>query len=834
MPSSSSRTRRPRSRRRSPWLLFSAAGLLVVTLIVAANFLGGPGTGEAGGFRNLLLVTFDTTRFDHLGCYGNPKADTANLDRLAGEGVLFERCISTAPLTLPSHSSILTGLYPFHHGARNNGTHTLAADVPTLAETLSQAGFATGAVVSSLVLDSRYGLDRGFDQYDDDLSHAKKAPLFMFRETTAEETSRRAVRWLQDRGGERFFLWVHFFDPHANYEPPEPFRTRFKDSPYDGEIAYADAGLGNVLESLRRKGELDRTLIVFTADHGESLGEHGETTHSLFLYDATTHVPLLFRHPALAKNKRVAEVVSSTDIVPTVLDLLGVEGPGDYDGVSLAGALLDPGAGAPPGRKVYSEAMNSWFNHGWSDLRGIRTKEYRYVRAPREEFYDLFRDGRETDNLFNPKDPDVRELKNYLAGLLAGGERDSRGDDIRSMDPKTRDALAELGYVWTADSPEPPADPSKLRDPKDGVRALEEAQVAHQLVRLERYDEAEAALRKVLSEDPDSTLSQSALVSVLLKLGKREEAKAILARMVARPTPPVTSLLRLAGLEREDGQATWTALLAKAKEIAPRDPLPWVREGDWEQDSEKPEAALIAYRKALDIDPACAKAWVGIGNSRHRQGQEEQAAEALHKAVEVDPLSFEALYNLGVVAESQKDPAAAERWYLAALEQEPDQVVALVNLANLYLQTGHPKQAEEYFRKALKADADDFNARFDLGVLLVRNGRLEEAAAEFAEACRIEPERPEAWRNRLAVCRKLDRNEEGLQSAAAILALQKDDLPALAAQAVLLEREGKADEALQTVSRTVAANASWAGSRAQKDPEFRALLERFQAAAGDG
>ncbi|MCH2107144.1 MAG: sulfatase, partial [Planctomycetes bacterium] len=318
------------------------AGLLSLAVLVAAlsSCAEEFQSGAEGGVENLLLVTFDTTRADRIGCYGYEGASTPVLDALARDGALFEHCIAPAPITLPSHSTLLTGLQPYSHGARNNGTHKMGSDVPSIAQMLKEEGFATGAVISAFVLDSRFGLDSGFDSYDDDLSSGSGQGNFGFAETIAVDTSSRALDWLERRGDERWFLWIHYFDPHADYNPPEPYRSRFKDEPYDGEIAYTDAMFGDVIEHLRSKGELEKTLVVVTSDHGEALGEHGETTHGLFIYDATTHVPLIMSHPRLPGGERIDEVVGLVDIAPTALDLLGVGYGSDFEGRSLAGRML--------------------------------------------------------------------------------------------------------------------------------------------------------------------------------------------------------------------------------------------------------------------------------------------------------------------------------------------------------------------------------------------------------------------------------------------------------------------------------------------------------------
>ncbi len=752
-----------------------ALTLTGAALLAAAGYAvhpdAGPTLGAEAGIENVLIVTLDTTRADRIGCYGYEKASTPNLDAMAERGVLAENCITVAPITLPSHASILTGLYPFHHGARNNGTHRLPEEVPTLAETLSSAGFATGAVTSAFVLDSRFGLDQGFDTYDDDLANAEEAPLFMFRETKALDTAKRANRWLEERGDERWFLWMHLFDPHANYEPPEPFASRCED-PYDGEIAYADAGIGEVLETLRKRGELDKTLVIVTADHGESLGEHGESTHSIFLHDATTRVPLILMHPSLVQGKRIEEVVSSVDIVPTVLELLDVGQPAPVDGRSVARAAVLPDE-VPERVPSYSESMAPWYNHGWSDLRAVRDEHGRFIEAPRPELYDLTRDPRELHDLCSASPALADRYATRLDAILPDAEVDMRGDDIRSMDPEVRASLAALGYVWT--SSEEGRDPELvLPDPKDRIHLWEDNQRANELVRLERYDEAEIALRGVLSEDPASAMARSALAGVLLHQERDEEALALLRETVTMPGVRNSVVLRLAAVERDLGLETWRENLQVAKDMDPRDPLPWVEEGDWAQEDGDPETALRAYRAALELDDRCAKAWVGIGNTEHRLGREVEAEAALRRAVEADPIAVAGWYNLGVVLETLERHTEARDAYVRALRLEPDHVLSLVNLGNAYQRAGQAALAETSYRAALANEPDDFNANYNLGVLLLGTERPAAAAEVFARCAALEPEREQAWRQ-CAVARRASGDSEGASEASHRLArLERD------------------------------------------------------------
>ena len=363
-------------------------------LLIAALALAGCGPAPR---PHILLVTFDTTRADYVGFASGREGLTPMLDAMAERGAWFSTCLTPQPLTLPSHTSIMTGLYPFSHGVRNNGTYIVPDETVTLAERLQEQGYATHAVVAAFVLDSQFGLDQGFAGYDDDFSGGPKQKMFMFREIKADVVARKAVRWLeQERSKEKpFFLWLHFFDPHADYEPPADLAARFPDEPYRGEIAFADRELGRVFASLDDAGLLDETLIVFASDHGEGLGEHGETTHGIFIYESTTRVPMLIAGPGVPPTGRVDALVRTVDIVPTILDLLDLPGEKDLDGRSLR-SLWE---GEDEDRTAYMETFVPRLNFGWGELRGLRGANLKVIQAPRPETYDLAIDPMELKDL---------------------------------------------------------------------------------------------------------------------------------------------------------------------------------------------------------------------------------------------------------------------------------------------------------------------------------------------------------------------------------------------------------------------------------------------------
>src|SRR3954471_16169762 len=351
--------------------------------------------GVARDRLNLVIVTLDTTRADRIGAYGSHEVETPTIDRLASEGVLFEQAVSAAPLTLPAHSSLFTGEFPPEHGVRDNGGFFLGPEQVTLAEVLKGRGYRTGGFVAAYVLASKWGINQGFDTYFDDfdLSQVRAVSLSAIQRP-ANEVLDKALPWIEQSSSAPFFAWIHLYDPHAPYRPPEPFATKYKGHPYNGEIAFADSQIARLISTLQARGLYDRTVIVVMGDHGESLGDHGESAHGFFVYNSVTHVPLVIRAPFSGiGHRRVADPVRSVDIMPTMLDLLGAPAASGISGTSLVPLMT--GAKAELGLDAYSEAMYPLHHYGWSDLHALRSGRYKVIDAPRPELYDVDRDPNE-------------------------------------------------------------------------------------------------------------------------------------------------------------------------------------------------------------------------------------------------------------------------------------------------------------------------------------------------------------------------------------------------------------------------------------------------------
>jgi len=469
------------------WLRFGA-------LLLVAAATAGCGR-RAPEVRGVVLISLDTTRADHLSCYGFPHATTPHVDLLAARGVRFEHVVSPVPITLPAHASMLTGLEPPEHGVHDNMNYRLGDGVTTLAERLRDAGFATGGFVSAFVLERRFGLAQGFGTYDDRFEGSGRRTDFGV-ERPGAETARRAVAWLKAHAGGRFFLFVHLYEPHEPYEPPEPFSSRFADDPYSGEIAAADEAAGRVLAALDELGLTERTLVMVVGDHGEMLGEHGERTHTYFLYQGAVEVPWVVAGPGIPGPRTVTERVGLVDLVPTVCGLLGLEPPPGVAGRDLSRWLRGRAPAAPGPRAYYLESVTPT-RYGANPLLGIVDGRWKYLRTTRPELYDLTADPGETRNLFDPRRPEVRRLQRELAARL--GRRGASGHAASDREAVAK--LRSLGYLGGGVRDDLRVEPGRA-DPKDLIGLHVDHQRAIRLISAGELDEAERLCRRILDGHP--------------------------------------------------------------------------------------------------------------------------------------------------------------------------------------------------------------------------------------------------------------------------------------------------------------------------------------------
>ncbi len=552
---------------------------------------------------NLLVVTLDTTRADRIGAYGYADASTPTLDALARRSLRFAAAVSVAPETLPAHCSIFTGRYPYQHGVRLNAEYRLPASETTLAERLRGHGYETAAFVSAFVLDARYGLDQGFDVYDDRVEAGGGAGFPSGTiERPADRTTDAALAWLEGRRpGRPFFAWVHYFDPHAPYKPPPAAAARAGGRAYDGEISFADEQLGRLLERLKTKGLESRTVVAVLGDHGESLGDHGESTHSIFLYDSVLRVPLLLAVPgASATAGRVEDgVVSEVDVVPTLLDLLGVKA-GETPGPAMDGRSL-VGWSPPEDRAVYAESFTPFLDYGWAPLRALRRRGDKAILAPRPEYYDLRKDPGERVDLGSATGPAATARDSLLDTLRAMADRSAVLPPSPEVDPEVRERLAALGYSGGAG----PAGPASgaLRDPKDMIGVSQKLIQANALLSEGRVREALAVVLAAARESPNDRSVLHAQGKIYLRLGRVADAeKALRAFHDIRPKADVSLLLaQILILDGRYPEAT--ALLDEAQSLEPRHGGIFIARGDMQARQGLAAEARRSFEKAREVDP---------------------------------------------------------------------------------------------------------------------------------------------------------------------------------------------------------------------------------------
>ncbi len=659
---------------------------VVAGLLLLAIGSTGSGRGDAAERprTNLLLVTLDTVRADRLGCYGYREAATPALDRLASEGALFELAESVAPLTLPAHASILTAQYPPRHGVRDNSDYRLPASAWTLAEHCAARGYHTAAVVGSVILSAAQGLDQGFAAYDE--PRGKPAPGLLgtnvlyspIVERPAEAVTGAALSLLP---AEPFFLWVHYFDAHADYSPPSPFKERFATRPYDGEIAYVDSQLGRLLDALRAKGILSRTLVVVVGDHGESLGEHGEATHGILTYDATLRVPLLMRLPgAVPAGRRVRDLVSEVDVAPTVTELLGLPRMESAEGRSFAAVAR--GGKLPPREPAYSETIYGERAYGWAPLRSLRDATRRFIDAPEPEIYDLSRDPGELRNLAASRPDEVRSWRSRLESTLRIiGMPDS--DAGSPMDAEQRARLESLGYVSSGGTA---AGRRARPDPKRLVAQHEKFLEAKSLVSRGRLADALARLREVLEADPGNPAALALSGVAQFSMGKRQEGLARMQSAVQAAPGVYENQRNLANALHVSGRLDEAASAYRAAlSIQPSSAESHFGLGNVLLARQDTEGAVSEYRKALSAAPSSPQVLAALGSALDAKGDGAGAEQALRQALQADPGMSDAWNRLGVVLEKSRRPGEARQAYERALELAPDDAGALFNHAKVCL-----------------------------------------------------------------------------------------------------------------------------------------------------
>ncbi len=714
-----------RPRRQLSWRAVAVFAVVVLLIAVLTHMQIWTALESAPPRWNVLLITLDTTRADRIGCYGYEHTRTRTIDQLAEEGIRYSRCYSPVPLTLPAHASIMTGLYPFDHTLRINGAGRLHDSAATLAELLQAEGYSTAAIVAAFVLHSKFGLDQGFDSYDEDFSSGSAQSSFFYVERNAEVVTDAAVTWLATAGPRPYFLWVHYFDPHAPYEPPGYKGSPGRAAAYDAEIAYADEQLRRLLARVREiDAETGReTLIVFTADHGEGLWNHGEPTHGLFTYNDTLHVPLIVRFPSDAPSRaRIIDTpVSLVDIYPSILAWLGIAPPHETRGRVLPRETPDADANSAAARALYFESQLPLEAYGWSPLAGVLLGNEKFIEAPRPERYALDADPLEANNLYEPGSARSAALRDELSLI-----RDSRLDypslaaERLAVDDETRRKLEALGYVGGEPRSVPPA--GELADPKDMVALHREIDRARLAIESDDPQSAAQLLRGVLAADPGNGRAIQLSLHLLTKPDARGEISRVLEQLAPARLPSPLDLqvplrLGVAAL-RANELAQAEEQLERARRVDPNDPgtnfylaLALSRRGN------APDVTLPLLRRACRSAPANREYALALGEILELSGDYAQALTVYTTLIGRDPDDAVAMNNAAWACYELGDNLeAALRHAEHAVALEPDNANFRDTLGCVLSWGGRPRDALEHLRRAVAIAPEHAGAHYHLGL----------------------------------------------------------------------------------------------------------------------
>jgi choline-sulfatase len=658
----------------------------LLTLALVALSTGCHAARESGRrARTVVLISIDTLRADHLRLYGGVVA-APHIEALAADGVVYRAAFSHSPQTLPSHASLLTGLLPFEHGARDNVGFTLNRDVVSLAERVRRAGYATGAAVSSYILRKETGIDRGFDEYDAafDAPAGPEVTIGQVQRPGAD-TVRRANDWItrHDRGPLFFFL--HLYEPHTPYTPPSPYREQYH-HPYDGEIAYADSLVGGTIELLKSRGLYQQALIVLTSDHGEGLGDHDEQEHGIFLYQSVAHVPLIVKWPDRARSgTQVSAAIQLIDVAPTIAALTGAQPDTAWRGASLFDDPDRPGARA---RSIYSESMYPRYHFGWSELYALTDGRFRYIQAPRDELYDLDRDAAESDNLAAAR----RQTRDAMRAALTPFIQPAPASKPQAVAADDLEKFQALGYIGMSVQPAAAVN-QLLPDPKDKIGVFRTYRQAIQFARDGRFDEAIAAYKRILADNPQMLDVWERLATVLQRTDHRDEAILVMRRIISLAPDNAAAHLRL-------GRA-----LARKRQY---------------------DQAEAEARAAIDKDPGQANEL--LARIAYERGSADAAASYAEAAIARDPGLAMPFYIQGLVRYERREYGAA----LPLFEEAAAKVTARPGLTvpGLYLHLGdclfrahRNDEAERAFANELKLYPESLEARMRLGAFYLATGR---------------------------------------------------------------------------------------------------------------
>ncbi len=734
------------------------------------------------------MISVDTLRADYLSCYGTSPVRTPNIDRIAEDGVLFEKVQTVAPTTLPSHASMFTGVRPTRHGVRDNVGFYLPEGIPTLATVLAEAGYRTGGFVGGFVLDSRFGIGQGFDTYYDDFDSLEEDVAGGFvSQRRGEAVLGESLSWIEGKRGQPFFAFIHFYDPHTPYDPPAPFipDERTNAALYGGEVAYVDSLVGRLLGFLDDRELAQSTLIVLTSDHGEALGEHGELTHGFFVYEPTLRIPLVVRYPGVDEGRRVSDLVRIVDIPSTILDLLDVPIPEGLDGQSLR-PLLE-GSERDLGLTAYGESYLPRLHYGWSELRSLRKGPYKLILAPRPELYNIDEDPAETRNRFAEEPEIAARLQEELVEIL-----NAPGAEIPAasgVDPETLATLHALGYVGGFDvvTTKPFTD---LADPKDRISIYERVNdpslSAVEPQHGQRFEQALLSLRAAIDEDPSIPRAHILYGELLFKAGRAKDASDAFSKALEHQPKSYAATYGLALSQLDLGEV---------------------------------DEAERYFRLAIELEPENTKSYLRLAELERKRGDLEASERWLRQALEIHPDRILQERLAEILLESGRS-SEAEIIFSAMSKRYGEDAITLYNMGQSLLAQGDHAEALNYLERAAEQDPSDSDTANALGNALAASGNLDGAIAEFRRAVDLSPCAAGAHSNLGTAYLQIGRADEALEAWEKAIACNPQYRIAYTNSASVLLQLGLVDRAVEVLRQAV--------ERIPDDPELERFLKEIE------
>ena len=792
--------------RRLSFKIFSITAAFLILVVSNGCKKGATGFRLSGETDyNLLIITLDTTRADRVGVYGYPKAETPNIDSLAQNGVVLKNCYASVPLTLPSHVTLFTGREPIAHQVRNNGTYILKQEETTLAEMMQGRAYHTFAVIASFTLHSKFGLSQGFDDYNDSLDFNTAANNIR-TEIDAGKVYAKFKSWFKKNHDEKFFSWVHFYDPHSPYDPPPEYKSRFSEDYYDGEIAYMDRFIGKIIEDLKSEEVLHKTLIVVAGDHGEAFGEHKEYGHGIFCYEESLKVPLIFSNPVVFKdeNRVISHRICLTDIMPTVLDLFEIDNPGNMHGKSLSSLLF--GKKESQEAQIYIESLFGKEDMGWAPLTGMIFQDYKYISLPTPELYDLTNDPKEEQNLFNKKKSMAKKFDGELRKYIQI-HSESGATARRTLTDTDRKKLESLGYASPFSEKA-----QRSIDPKDGIDLLNEVlsvkklldegkaeeaegklldlQESDQGIRLPPFydnlcnmyrergeiDKAISVLEKAVKMFPDKKRFQVNLALFYLEAGKIHEAETLSLSLIEEYPDIAQAYSLLALIYKGKGEIDKAVTFyERAKEIEPLNVMLQLNHAEAELERGNSLKAveivdLLMQNEVLMNETESAKVRIRMGVLLARGGEYDRAIEVFLKIIENKNANTDVWTHMGLSYYNKGDLQKAEDSYNRALEIDEKNALALSSLGTLYLALFRAEKRREFhsraidfYEKAIDVDPHIASAYNGLAVAYRFENKNQMAVSLWKKTINVKPDFTNAYINLGITLITMGRKKEALE-----------------------------------------------------------------------